>query len=166
MNFWNYSRQTKNIYRLPHHKGRELQPAVAPSHTGRMQNAIDFRLEIGTPVFTALDGIVEETIDLFEDNGRLDRRLYCKANYVIIRHPWNEYSVYAHLKKRSIAVKPGQQVRQNQLIGLVGLSGFTSYPHLHFEVYTRTARYDDPTLLLRFKFRNSIFTLRSDNSHI
>ena len=41
---------------------------------------------------------------------------------------------YAHLRKGSIAVKVGDRVTQGQKIGLVGLSGNTSFPHLHFEV--------------------------------
>lgn len=41
---------------------------------------------------------------------------------------------YAHLRKGSIAVKVGDTVSAGQKIGLVGLSGNTSFPHLHFEV--------------------------------
>ena len=41
---------------------------------------------------------------------------------------------YAHLRKGSVAVKIGERVRTGQTIGLIGLSGNTAFPHLHFEV--------------------------------
>ncbi|GEM_PF-5595753 len=160
---WNYERRTRNIYRLPHHLGLAVLPEVAPSHLLSMHNVIDFRLPIGTAVFAALDGIVEVAIDHFEDNGRTEHEFFRKCNYLILKHPYNEYSVYAHLQQGSIAARVGEHVRKNQQIGVVGLSGFTSYPHLHFEVYKKNEEFGDPTLLVQFEFRKRIFTMRSPN---
>jgi len=161
---WDYSRKTVNIYRLPHHFGPKLQSEIAYEHKARMRNAIDFKLDVGTTIVAALDGIVEQVADEFEDNGRLERTFLGKSNYIIIEHHNNEFSLYVHLKKDSTKVKEGQLVRMNQQIGKVGLSCFTSYPHLHFEVWTpRLTRnqHRDPTLLVRFKHRGKIFTVRS-----
>lgn len=160
---WDYSTTTKNIYRLPHHLGLKIQPEAAPSHRGQFQNAIDFALEFGTSVYAALDGIVEEVTDQFDDHGRLEAKCAGKDNSVVIRHTHNEFSYYVHLKKSSIAVKEGQKVTENQFLGLVGLSGFTGYPHLHFEVYKKNKEFNHPTLLVQFKYRNRIFTMRSPN---
>jgi hypothetical protein len=47
------------------------------------------------------------------------------------------YLLYAHLKPYSIAVRVGQRVHRGDLVGLIGNSGFSSTPHLHFQVLTR-----------------------------
>ena len=44
------------------------------------------------------------------------------------------YLLYAHLKPGSIAVGVGQRVHRGDLVGLIGNSGFSSTPHLHFQV--------------------------------
>lgn len=59
------------------------------------------------------------------------------GNMVVIRHTLSGVfaTVYCHMRKNSIVVKPGQVVRQGQKIGLVGSSGKSTGPHLHFEVW-------------------------------
>jgi hypothetical protein len=56
------------------------------------------------------------------------------GNGVIIDHGDGWVTQYAHMKKGSVAVKPGQQVAAGDRLGEVGLSGDTEFPHLHFEV--------------------------------
>jgi hypothetical protein len=56
------------------------------------------------------------------------------GNYVIIEHPKNEFSFYAHLAKDSVKVKKGQKVKQGQVIGLLGNSGNSTGPHLHLQL--------------------------------
>lgn len=54
---------------------------------------------------------------------------------VIVQHSWSEASVYAHLDdSRSLPVKVGDPVLKGQTVGFVGMTGFTSGPHLHFEI--------------------------------
>lgn len=54
---------------------------------------------------------------------------------VIIQHSWSEASLYAHLDdSRALPVKEGDGVARGQTIGFVGMTGFTSGPHLHFEI--------------------------------
>ena len=57
------------------------------------------------------------------------------ANTVCIKHAHGEYTVYGHLKHGSITVKVGQKVKAGQVIGRVGNSGSSTYPHLHFAMY-------------------------------
>ena len=59
---------------------------------------------------------------------------FLAGNYIIIRHPWGEFSLYAHMKPGSATVKPGQTVKAGDVIGLVGSSGSSTEPHLHFQV--------------------------------
>ena len=53
---------------------------------------------------------------------------------VILDHGNGEYSVYAHLRPGSLAVKSGEQVRAGQTLGRLGSSGNSTEAHLHFQV--------------------------------
>ena len=56
------------------------------------------------------------------------------GNYVAIDHGGGEYSIYVHLRKGSVSVKPGDVVRAGDRIAQIGLSGDAYFPHLHFEM--------------------------------
>jgi hypothetical protein len=56
------------------------------------------------------------------------------GNHIIMEHPHNEYSCYAHLVTDSALVKKGNKVRQGQVIGKLGNSGASAAPHLHFQI--------------------------------
>jgi murein DD-endopeptidase MepM/ murein hydrolase activator NlpD len=71
------------------------------------------------------------------------RCFWCFAggNVVVIRHegvPGVFATRYDHFRRGSISVKPGERVRQGQVIGKVGSAGNSSGPHLHFEVWGKT----------------------------
>jgi murein DD-endopeptidase MepM/ murein hydrolase activator NlpD len=59
------------------------------------------------------------------------------GNYVVIRIGPRRYLLYAHMVPGSLRVREGQQVRRGQVIGLLGNSGNSSTPHLHFQVSDR-----------------------------
>jgi murein DD-endopeptidase MepM/ murein hydrolase activator NlpD len=52
----------------------------------------------------------------------------------VIDHGNGEFSMIAHLQKGSVRVKPGDTVRQGQVVGLMGNSGDTSGPHVHYQL--------------------------------
>lgn len=54
------------------------------------------------------------------------------GNHVLLRHADEVYTVYAHLAPNSVRVQPGQKVSRGQRLGLVGSSGSSTEPHLHF----------------------------------
>lgn len=56
------------------------------------------------------------------------------GNYVRIRHADGKDTIYAHLKRWSIRVRRGDRVRCGQVLGQMGSSGWSTGPHLHFEV--------------------------------
>jgi hypothetical protein len=56
------------------------------------------------------------------------------GNLVIIDHGNGEYSVLAHFKRGSVAVKPGDRVKSGQFLGLCGNSGHSSEPHIHYHL--------------------------------
>jgi murein DD-endopeptidase MepM/ murein hydrolase activator NlpD len=92
-------------------------------HTG-----IDLSMPFGTPVFAAADGVVVLARPMTDPTGAL----VGYGNYVIIQHDAGLKTLYGHLL--AIGVKEGDQVKRGQLIGLVGSTGNSTGPHLHFEV--------------------------------
>src|SRR3546814_7279083 len=56
------------------------------------------------------------------------------GNWVAVRHGDGWVTTYAHMLKGSVAVRAGQRVARGDRLGLVGLSGNTDFPHLHFAV--------------------------------
>lgn len=59
------------------------------------------------------------------------------GNHVVVRHDDGTCGVYAHLRRGSVAVREGEQVRAGQVLAEVGNTGNTSEPHLHVQVMDR-----------------------------
>lgn len=97
-------------------------------YNGRGHNAIDMAAPIGTPVQAALDGVV-----LGVGNTDLVRGCYSFGKWVMVTHHNGLSTLYAHLS--TIDVAKGQPVSQDQLIGLSGMTGYATGPHIHFGVY-------------------------------
>ena len=75
-----------------------------------------------------------------------DRNTSCagNANVVQVRHADGLVAIYGHLKKGSAAVSVGQQVSAGAVLGIVGSSGCSTAPHLHFELRDAASRVVDP----------------------
>ncbi|MDQ2622573.1 MAG: M23 family metallopeptidase [Actinomycetota bacterium] len=56
------------------------------------------------------------------------------GNHVVVRMDKGRYALFAHLKTGSVRVKRGQKVKAGQVLGLLGNTGNTDSPHLHFHV--------------------------------
>lgn len=63
-----------------------------------------------------------------------DKPLALYGNYVVIKHSNEVYSMYGHLKNQSSNFKIGDKVKKGQQVGLIGTSGSSFFPHLHFEI--------------------------------
>lgn len=102
------------------------------SHKERV--ALDFKMKRGTKVLAARTGIV---IRIKEDGyrGGLKRKYRSDGNNIIIQHFDNSRSGYWHLQKDGALVNVGDTVKQGQVIGLSGNTGYTAFPHLHFIVW-------------------------------
>lgn len=92
--------------------------------SGKFHGALDYGIPVGTTVVAAADGVVMTTANLSGSYG----------TYVVIRHANGLQSYYAHGKKGSIVVNPGDTVKKGQKIMLSGNTGNSNGPHLHFEV--------------------------------
>lgn len=76
------------------------------------------------------------------------------GNRVIIDMGSGHYAMYAHLAPGSIQVHVGDYVRQGQQLGLLGNTGNSSAPHLHFQVMDRPSSLDDTSLPFVFDHMN------------
>jgi len=74
----------------------------------------------------------------FADSGQAKPEFMDKANLVRILHDDGTWAVYAHLKQYSSHVSPGQRIEAGMVIGLSGNSGFSTEPHLHFQLQKNT----------------------------
>ena len=81
---------------------------------------------------------------LASDGGTVTVATYSSSygNYVMIYHSNGTYTLYAHMS--SLAVSAGQTVTQGQTIGYVGSTGWTTGPHLHFEIRNASGGTVDP----------------------
>ena len=102
---------------------------------GRMHRGIDVAGPVGTPIVAAADG---EVITAGWNSGGY-------GNWVRIRHPDGSITLYAHNHRNH--VRRGQQVRQGQHIADMGSTGFSTGPHVHFEIH-RNGRPTDPMAFL------------------
>lgn len=91
---------------------------------------VDIPGTVGDKILAAADGTVTEA--LFHSPGSL----YSCGNVVVIQHPEingeSRSTRYCHLNE--FAVQEGQKVKRGDVIGTIGLTGWTNFPHLHFEV--------------------------------
>lgn len=90
--------------------------------TSRMHTGMDFTSNVGTEVFATGDGVIEAT----ERNG------WGYGNCIVINHGYGFKTRYAHLS--AFKIKVGDKVKRGDLIGLVGSTGKSTGPHLHYEV--------------------------------
>ncbi|WP_157962004.1 M23 family metallopeptidase [Acuticoccus kandeliae] len=93
-------------------------------HRQRLHKGVDYAAPRGTRIYAAGDGVVTQA--------------GWKAGYgrwVAIRHKNGYETGYAHQSRIEKGIKPGMRVKQGQIIGYVGSTGFSTGPHLHFEVH-------------------------------
>ncbi len=124
-------------YRVPFAKGSRVVVSQGfngeATHKGASRYAIDFPAKVGTPVYAARGGTVAATASHYTA-GAFDSSLASKANHVLIEHDDHTFAQYAHLKVDGVAVRTGERVAKGTLIGYSGNTGYSSGPHLHFEV--------------------------------
>ena len=89
----------------------------------RAHKGVDFRASTGTPIPAA-------------GAGRVVARSFNRGhgNFVKIRHNGSFETLYAHMSKFAKGVNVGTTVRQGQTIGYVGSTGYSTGPHLHYEI--------------------------------
>ncbi len=96
---------------------------------------IDYAAPTGTPVQSTGDGTVMTA-----------SRTRANGNYVKIRHNNSYISYYLHLSRFGKGIKQGTKVKQGQVIGYVGATGYATGPHLDYRV-KKNGRYVNPRRL-------------------
>jgi hypothetical protein len=84
-------------------------------------------------VCDAVDGI-PENVPLAEQRAVPNKRETISGNHVILDLGGGAFAFYGHLLPGSLRVKPGDRVQAGQVIGLLGNTGNSDAPHLHFHV--------------------------------
>jgi murein DD-endopeptidase MepM/ murein hydrolase activator NlpD len=119
------------------------------THFGQNQYAVDFNMPEGTPVFAARDGLVTEVkVDSSVNGTTPEFNQY--NNYIRIHHSDGTFGNYVHLKQNGAAVSPGDEVKAGQLIGYSGNTGYSSGPHLHFDVRVPTRKGETQSIPILF----------------
>lgn len=88
----------------------------------RMHKGVDIAAPTGTAVYSSAEGEVL----------RIGRQPDGYGNFIEVLHPTGKTTLYAHLSR--IDVASGDRVMAGERIGLVGSTGYSTGPHLHFEV--------------------------------
>jgi murein DD-endopeptidase MepM/ murein hydrolase activator NlpD len=93
----------------------------------------------GAPIFSATDGKVVRVQDGLPEQvpGSLPPNATVQTaggNYIVVRADRGHYAFYAHLQPGSRRVQRGDRVRAGEVLGLLGNSGNTDGPHLHFHI--------------------------------
>lgn len=109
---------TQTQYTFPLEKTLGMSQGYFGLHPG-----VDLRAPKGTLVYAMADGVVIEVEEMLIGYG----------HFVRIAHNGTISSLYAHLDK--VQVQPGQKVAKGETIGDVGITGWSTGPHLHFEVH-------------------------------
>lgn len=124
-------------YGLPWAKGKTFHIDNAfngfGAHQGDWAYATDFKMPEGTTVCAARAGTVVAVVTNFTEGGN-DPALGDKANYVYIRHDDGSIGRYLHIRHNGARVKINQKVSAGQAIAHSGNVGWSTDPHLHFDV--------------------------------
>jgi len=106
-------------------------------NTARPHRGIDYAAPTGTPVVAAGDGKVVKAT-----------RNAPSGNYVVLQHGERYQTKYLHLSRFAKSLKAGQRVKQGQVIGYVGSTGWATGPHLHYEFLVGGAHQNPRTVAL------------------
>lgn len=128
-------------YGLPYPKGQTFAVLQgfhgAFSHHGSNEYAVDFDCPVATRVLATRPGTVVVANAKAQGSGTTPDFLdYKRTNFVIVMHDDGTLGEYMHLAPATVQVKPGQHVERGQELALSGNTGFSSTPHLHFQVMT------------------------------
>ena len=149
------------IYTLPfeHRKKVFLIQGYESMFSHKGEKALDFKVKKGTTICAARDGVVESARK-DSDNGGLKPENLSDGNYVSVRHADGSVAWYWHLQKNGVLVNIGDTIKTSQPIGLSGNTGYSAFPHLHFEVqgYDAAGKYGQ--LPTRFYTQKGIIYLR------
>ena len=145
------------IYSLPFAKGSKF--LLIQAYNSKMSHnnelSLDFKMKRGSKVCAARNGVVT-AIKKDSDVGGLKDEYLSQGNHIIIKHNDGSTAMYWHLQKEGVLVIEGDTVKQGQHIGYSGNTGYTAFPHLHFQVHDKEGN----EIATRFLTRKGVIYLR------
>lgn len=108
------------------------------------------------PLYAPCDGTIVHVVNNVEDNVSFGyHRPNGLGNHVVLEAAGRTFVVLGHLRCGSVAVEPGETVREGQALGRVGNSGWTERPHLHLQAVRSAAGdwWHGQPLAMRFRRR-------------
>jgi hypothetical protein len=138
-----------NVTRVPQRYAQDwvlLDPASGKAAFGDAARARDY-YGFGKEIYAVGNGTISDASDGLPDFETIYSATgitiaTAAGNYVVLDLGNGKYACYAHMVNGSVRVKKGDTVKEGQVIGLVGNSGNSDIPHLHFQVVT-----DKPSFL-------------------
>jgi len=123
--------------------GHAMRPGVKDMQKTTYADWIGY----GAEVIAVADGVVRDTRDGEQEHKPLSPQPEPSSltadglfgNYVVLELQPGVFATYAHLKKGSVKVRPGDRVHRGQSLGQLGQSGNSAAPHLHFQLSTAVA---------------------------
>ena len=145
------------VYNLPFANGSKflLIQAYNSKMSHKNEISLDFKMKKGSKICAARNGVVT-AIKEDSDIGGLKDEYLNQGNHIIIKHTDGGEAMYWHFKKDGVLVNVGDTVTQGQHIGYSGNTGYTAFPHLHFQVYDAAGK----NIATRFVTKKGIIYLR------
>lgn len=145
------------IYHLPFANGNKyfLVQAYNSKFSHANELSLDFKIKKGSKICAAREGIVTATKE-DSDVGGLKDEYYNEGNHIIITHNDGSIAMYWHLQKNGVLVNIGDTITKGQLIAYSGNTGYTAFPHLHFQVQNKNGG----DIATRFVTKKGILYLR------
>lgn len=138
------------IYLLPYEHDRSymMVQGANGAYTHQGKYAWDFIMDEGTKVCASRPGVV---VQIKEDSnlGGPDISFMEHANRITVLHEDGSFADYVHLRQEGALVEPGDQVVAGHVIGYSGNTGWSTKPHLHFQVY-KAVKFGIQTLPVTF----------------
>ena len=125
----------------------------------KQEKALDFKIKKGTKICASRDGVIY-ALRSDSDRGGLKHEYLSDGNYISVQHNDGSIAHYWHLQKDGVFVNKGDTVKTGQVIGLSGNTGYSAFPHLHFEVQGHDASGNYVQLPTRFYTSKGIIYLR------
>ncbi len=145
---------TQYVYDLPFGKGKAfwIHQGYNGTFSHQNENSLDFIMPEGTEVLSSREGLV---IDIVQNNNKSCPTRSCApfGNFISILHSDGTIAQYYHLQQNGAQVKIGDEIAKGQFIAYSGNTGWSSGPHLHFNVYISSATADKNRITVKTLFR-------------
>lgn len=145
------------VYWLPYEKGERhlFVQGANSSFSHKNELSYDFKMPLGSKICAARPGVVV-AVKSDSDKGGLKDEYLDDGNHIIIQHDDGSMAQYWHLQQNGVLVKVGDTVSKGQLIGYSGNTGYTAFPHLHFQIVAASGK----EILARFLTRKGSVYIR------